>query len=777
MIPNSKTVARFYDCRSMAAHQRRRLSAARRGSLSALGSVVTMCSLLCCCGALLISEVAPRGTASVCSGEDWVEIVNNGVTEVDLQGYMLSDRKGVSDASVYTFPSTRIEAGGYSVICKGTGGFSFGVGVNDSVTLYYPNASVVHNTTRIPSVAVDDTWAQHSWASGSVFFGYTMVPTPGAANVATRQCRRAGVCDCTETRCGAGWGWSDTKTRCQPNTTTSPEALARGFCGQDTLSITFEGTHVTTSTEKGEYDAGYQYTINKQKGVVEIISLEYPKFPRQVGEINTSAIGIPASIDISARYIAIGINSNSQLPGHIAIYERLSPSDVELVYTEQICTGPGEVLFNPSADAIVVMCEGEFAPLNTSNNPDGGVGILFMVDGQWTPLQLIPYVGVESTPGLRGVEGHPGSTANINRDLEPEFGDFNANGSECYVVFQENNVMGVLSVAERRWLRWWAFGEKEAQPFDGSDRDGIVNIKTWPVKQIYAPDTVRVVSLKGSEYLVTTNEGDSRGAEEDRVDNLTLDPAVFNASAIRGDGNIGRLLVSSVPAENDRDGNGLVDTLTAWGGRSLSIWNPFGVLIWDSAENVNFEYIVSSRYPYLHNANREGFPTDSFDGRSDAQGPEPDSLALGEVKGRIYAFVGLERAGGIVAIDITDPASSFFAAYTRYGKEVAPERTDFISVSDGTAGRAMLVSTGERSSASNVYFIDTIERTSVQSGSSDNTRRSYTYAIAAIVGAIAGAILLTLLILYMHFRVTRSEEGADTVKIMHGPSASNKTVV
>jgi hypothetical protein len=417
---------------------------------------------------------------------------------------------------------------------------------------------------------------------------------------------------------------------------------------------------------------------------------------------------VPASIDVSRSHIALGINSNSQLPGHIAVYERLGGSPVNLrrVFSMQICTGPGEVLFNPAGDAIVIMCEGEFDPVDPVNNPDGAVGVMRLnaTSGRWTAPVFVPYTGALGTQGLRGISSMTEEA--LRRDMEPEFGDFGSDGDTCYIVFQENNVMGVLSVERASFLRWFSFGILPSSPFDGSDRDGAINIQSWPVDFILAPDTVRVAVIDGEDYLVLTNEGDSRESEQARVKDLVLDTTVFSLT-LQKDDKIGRLLVSSVPAEADLNNDGKVDRLAAYGGRSISIFSPAGELLWDSAATINFEFLLAHRLRDMHNSDRDGSPL-SADDRSPDQGPEPDSLALGVVDGRHYAFVGLERAGGIVAIDITNPRDGKFAAYTRYNLEIAPERTDFVPKEETTAGVDLLVSTGERSAASNVYFVERI---------------------------------------------------------------------
>jgi hypothetical protein len=55
---------------------------------------------------------------------------------------------------------------------------------------------------------------------------------------------------------------------------------------------------------------------------------------------------------------------------------------------------------------------------------------------------------------------------------------------------------------------------------------------------------------------------------------------------------------------------------------------------------VGLERITADALPTNVSSNH----TDSgFDGRGDEEGPEPDAVTLGEVGGRTYAILGLER--------------------------------------------------------------------------------------------------------------------------------------
>lgn len=62
--------------------------------------------------------------------------------------------------------------------------------------------------------------------------------------------------------------------------------------------------------------------------------------------------------------------------------------------------------------------------------------------------------------------------------------------------------------------------------------------------------------------------------------------------------------------------------------------------------------------PEYFNANHDENP--SFDNRSDNKGPEPEGITVGWVRNRTFAFGGLERIGGVMVYDVTDPTKPEF---------------------------------------------------------------------------------------------------------------------
>jgi hypothetical protein len=253
------------------------------------------------------------------------------------------------------------------------------------------------------------------------------------------------------------------------------------------------------------------------------------------------------------------------------------------------------------------------------------------------------------------------------------------------------------------------------QGLDVSDKDDAINIANWPVYGMYMPDSIAAYMAGGETYLVTANEGDARDyagySEEKRVGDLVLDWSVFpNAAELQKDENLGRLTTTT--AGTDTNGDGLVDRILTFGGRSFSIWSPDGKLVFDSGSAI--EAITAAAFPDDFNADGEN---GSFDSRSDAKGPEPEALAIGQIGDRSYAFVGLERIGGIVVYDITDPKQPSFVTYANNrdfagdaeagtAGDLSPEGIVFIPAEQSpTSGPALLVA-NELSGSTTFWSID-----------------------------------------------------------------------
>jgi hypothetical protein len=102
--------------------------------------------------------------------------------------------------------------------------------------------------------------------------------------------------------------------------------------------------------------------------------------------------------------------------------------------------------------------------------------------------------------------------------------------------------------------------------------------------------------------------------------------------------------------------------------------------------------------------------TNTFDGRSPNKGPEPEGVVVGRFGKRTVAFIGLERVGGVMVYDVTDPAAASFVTYvnTRDGAsgDRGPEGLLLIKAKDSPIGKPLLVVGNETSGTTAVYQIN-----------------------------------------------------------------------
>ena len=157
----------------------------------------------------------------------------------------------------------------------------------------------------------------------------------------------------------------------------------------------------------------------------------------------------------------------------------------------------------------------------------------------------------------------------------------------------------------------------------------------------------------------------------------------------------------------------------SYGARSFSIRDARGNLVFDSG--ADFEMITAELLPDDFNSNND--ENDSFDARSDDKGPEPEGVTLGRIWGHTYAFIGLERVGGIMVYDITNPYRVRFVNYINNRDfsveaqlpddsvnplvgDLGPEDLVFIPAYQSPNRRPLLVVGNEVSGTTTVFQVD-----------------------------------------------------------------------
>ncbi|MBC7911456.1 MAG: choice-of-anchor I family protein, partial [Pyrinomonadaceae bacterium] len=404
----------------------------------------------------------------------------------------------------------------------------------------------------------------------------------------------------------------------------------------------------------------------------------------------------------------------------------------------QVGAIPDMLVFTPDGEKVLVANEAE-PSTDYLNDPEGSVSIIDLRIGKsrfnYPPFQRgvanITQADV-TTAGFTAFNSTPldssirifGVNATVAKDLEPEYITISADSQTAWVTLQENNAIGILDISQGAFTSLKGLGFKNHQlagnSLDASDRDGaggagLINIANWPVFGMYQPDAIASYRYQGNTYLVTANEGDAREytalTEERRISALTLDATAFpNAAALQSNAQLGRLNVTNT--RGDTKGDGDFDALYVFGARSFSIWDAQVTQVFDSGNQ--FEQRTATALPTFFNSNHDS--NASFDTRSDNKGPEPEGVVIGEMFGGAYAFIGLERVGGIMVYDISNPVNPRFVQYinnrnfagnpgTGTAGDLAPEGLIFIPASQSPNGQPLLVSANEVSGTVTIFQI------------------------------------------------------------------------
>ena len=202
--------------------------------------------------------------------------------------------------------------------------------------------------------------------------------------------------------------------------------------------------------------------------------------------------------------------------------------------------------------------------------------------------------------------------------------------SRAFVTLQDANGVAILDLSSNEFTEVIGLGAKDfslpGNEIDPKDNDGKVEFITANARGLYMPDAVASYRWRGRTYLVLANEGDFR---EDNADRSAAGSAPYFAAAP-----LDRLRISN---RDSSPGN-----LYAAGARSMSIRDAEGTVVYDSGSILDTEAHERGVYD---------------DGRSRDKGVEPEGVALLEMAGRTYAFVGLERttSSTVAVFDITTP--------------------------------------------------------------------------------------------------------------------------
>ena len=412
------------------------------------------------------------------------------------------------------------------------------------------------------------------------------------------------------------------------------------------------------------------------------------------GDMTSVSIS-PDGTKLAAAIQADGYNDN----GRAAIFT--CNADGTLTFDRAIETGvqPDMITFAENGAYILTANEGEPREGYGEGIVDPAGSVTIIDTASWTPAT----VGFDSfdhdTLAAAGVVLKKGSMP--AEDLEPEY--IACTDGKAYVTLQEANAVAVLDIANKSFTGVYPLGTVDYSQvkidLNKNDEDadrGYSPENYSDVLGLRMPDGISAYSANGKTYIITANEGDSR----EWGDYLNEDEGKLTSTTdVETEKKVTYLLAE--------DYDGLQEGKTyLFGTRSFSVFEvqDNGLsLVYDSGSD--FEAKTAEYLPDYFNCSNDSL---DIDDRSNKKGPEAESVTVGAVGDKTYAFVTLERIGGVMVYDITDPTAPQYVNYmnsrdfsAEVGADDSPEGLKFIPASDGN--NAMLLAACEVGGTVAVY--------------------------------------------------------------------------
>jgi len=341
---------------------------------------------------------------------------------------------------------------------------------------------------------------------------------------------------------------------------------------------------------------------DQQIGFVDITD---PTNPQPLGTVEVE--GEPTSVAITpdGRYAIAAVLSlideeagqtiADQQPGTLVFIDLATREIVGQV--QLLGIGPDSVDISPDGSKVIVAIEDEEDTENLPGSRPGSIN--FVTINYDNPSEsTVSAVAIN----LSGVEG-----VNYVEDPQPEFVKFSPDGSTAAVTIQENNAIALINVASEEIIRIFSAGT--SSHLADLTEDGDISL-TEEFEGRREPDAIAFTP--DGQYLITANEGDT-------------------------------------------DLESFGDNIYS-GGRSWTIFDLEGNVVYDSGSSVEELAITRGQYP---------------DDRSENRGIEMEGGTVAEFGEQAIAFVASERGSFVVAYDISNVEEPELLSFLPTG--LAPE--------------------------------------------------------------------------------------------------------
>ena len=497
---------------------------------------------------------------------------------------------------------------------------------------------------------------------------------------------------------------------------------------------------------------GWAYAVNGQSGLLTAIPLKTLEEKDTVDLLDGNDIDVKSLVESKDSFTYGDMTSVAVSPdgstlavalqaagyadtGRVALFTCNDDGSLTLEKLVTVGVQPDMVTF---ADNNTVLTADEGEPRQgygqDAADPKGSVSVVDVESGTATVLTFDSFDFQREDLVADGIVLKKDTNPSV--DLEPEY--IAVSGGKAYVTLQENNAIAVLDLATKTFTGIYSAGFEDysTTPVDIDKKDEAYNPQTYEsLMGIRMPDGIAAYQVNGKTYLLTANEGDSREwgdylNEDERNFKDGKDASPTGKITAENSGLTGKVVFFD---SSDYDGlNENKDYL--FGGRSFTLYEVTDSGIQEVyTSGADFEALTAQYLPDYFNCSNDNA---TLDDRSGKKGPEAESVTVGTVDGKIYAFIALERTGGVMVYDITNPDHVSYVNYINSrdftsvvpgseeyddgeldkwvtGGDVAPEGFAFISAGNSPTGQALLLTACEVSGTVAVYALAPEQNTSV----------------------------------------------------------------
>jgi len=351
---------------------------------------------------------------------------------------------------------------------------------------------------------------------------------------------------------------------------------------------------------------------------------------------------------------------------------------------------PDMVTFSHDGKFLVSANEGEPND-DLSVDPKGSVSIIEIDASKDKLVRDVTTLTFDDVAVDADVRIKPGSTASV--DLEPEYVAITEDDKKAFISLQENNAIAYVDLEAKTITAVKSLGAKDFDRIDIDSKDD-ANVATAPdnIFGLYMPDTITSYNVGGADYFITANEGDDRDDWADvytdywkASDLLDDEGELFSAQLTTDILDVSGKKKLRVLNDLGKDDNGIYTELYIAGTRSFSIWDAEGRQVFDSG--VDFEDTVAAASPTQFNTRVDdtddandiqeliddsipyemigdtAYFFEGVDARSQKKGVEPEALSVIKIGDKVFAYIGLEKQGGLFVYDVTNPAAATMVEY------------------------------------------------------------------------------------------------------------------